>query len=72
MPTRRLDKTYSQLGRPRLVPAPVVERICRERNAGTSFGAVARGLTAEGELSPVGHTNWQTSIVRRIYNSATG
>lgn len=58
-----------RIGRPRLAPASVVDRVCHERDAGQSFGAVARTLTEEGVLSPAGHPVWQPSTVRRIYNA---
>lgn len=60
-----------RIGRPRLAPAGVVRRIVMDRNAGLSFGRIARALEAEGVLSPAGRTTWQESTVRRIYASAT-
>lgn len=59
-----------RIGRPRLAPAGVVRRIVMDRNAGLSFGRIARALEAEGVLSPAGRTTWQESTVRRIYASA--
>ncbi|WP_300018595.1 recombinase family protein [Pseudonocardia sp.] len=59
-----------KLGRPRLVPTSVARRIVRARDAGESFGAIARDLTERGVLSPSGRPSWQESTVRRIYTSA--
>lgn len=59
-----------QIGAPRLAEPAVVDRICRDRTEGQSFGAIARALTAEGILSPAGRPSWQDSTVRRIYNAA--
>jgi DNA invertase Pin-like site-specific DNA recombinase len=59
------------IGRPRLATAGVVRRIVLGRNAGLSFGRIARALEAEAILSPAGRPTWQASTVRRIYQSAT-
>lgn len=59
------------IGRPRLATAGVVRRIVLDRNAGLSFGRIARALEAEAILSPAGRPTWQPSTVRRIYQSAT-
>ncbi len=59
------------IGRPRLATAGVVRRIVLDRNAGLSFGRIARALEAEGILSPAGRPTWQASTVRLIYQSAT-
>jgi hypothetical protein len=48
-----------------------VRRIVLDRNAGLSFGRIARALEAEAILSPAGRPSWQPSTVRRIYQSAT-
>ncbi|MBN7532468.1 recombinase family protein, partial [Mycobacteroides abscessus subsp. abscessus] len=60
-----------RIGRPRLATAGVVRRIVLDRNAGLSFGRIARALEAEAVLSPAGRPTWQPSTVRRIYQSAT-
>lgn len=60
----------SQIGRPRLATADVVDRICRQREAGASFGAIARSLTDDGILSPQGRPGWQPSTVRRLFDRA--
>ncbi len=57
-----------QVGRPPLVDASTVDRICRERDAGASFARIATALAADGVLSPEGRPAWQASTVRRILN----
>lgn len=59
------------IGRPRLAKPGVVRRIVMDRNAGLSFAKIANALEAEGILSPAGRPNWQSSTVRRIYQSTT-
>jgi DNA invertase Pin-like site-specific DNA recombinase len=60
-----------RIGRPRLAQPGIVRRIVMERNAGQSYERIARALSAEGILSPAGRPGWQSSTVRRIYQSAT-
>jgi DNA invertase Pin-like site-specific DNA recombinase len=60
-----------RLGRPRLAQPGVVRRIVMERNSGQTYDRIARALTAEGILSPAGRPTWQSSTVRRIYQSVT-
>lgn len=60
-----------RIGRPRLTPAAIVDRICTDRDAGQSFDAIARALTDEAVLSPTGRPTWQPSTVRRTYAAAT-
>jgi DNA invertase Pin-like site-specific DNA recombinase len=59
-----------RIGRPRLATPGVVRRIVMERNAGQSYERIARSLSGEGILSPLGRPSWQASTVRRIYRSA--
>lgn len=59
------------IGRPRLAKPGVVRRIVMDRNAGLSFERIARGLEAEGILSPAGLSTWQASSVRRIHQAAS-
>ncbi len=42
-----------------------------DRNAGLTYDRIARALSTEGILSPLGKTTWQPVTVRRIYQSAT-
>ncbi len=58
-----------KLGRPRQVTQEVARRIVELRDAGKSYDAIARELEGAGELSPTGRPTWQSSTVRRIYNS---
>jgi DNA invertase Pin-like site-specific DNA recombinase len=60
-----------RLGRPRLAPPGVVRRIVMDRNAGETYERIARALSADGILSPLGKQSWHASTVRRIYASAT-
>jgi DNA invertase Pin-like site-specific DNA recombinase len=60
-----------RIGRPRLATPGIVRRIMLDRNAGLSYDRIARALEAEGILSPAGRPTWQTSTVRRIYQSTT-
>ena len=48
-----------------------MRRIVLDRNAGLSYGRIARALEAEAILSAEGRPTWQASTVRRIYQSAT-
>lgn len=60
-----------RIGRPRVASPSVVRRIVQERQAGSTYDAVASALTTENVLSPLGKPTWQPSTVRRIYSSAT-
>jgi DNA invertase Pin-like site-specific DNA recombinase len=60
-----------RLGRPRLAAPGVVRRIVMDRDAGQTYERIARELSAEGILSPLGKRTWQASTIRRIYQSAT-
>ena len=59
-----------RIGRPRLAPASVVDRIVRDRDEGSSFDAIARNLATDHVLSPAGRPIWQASTVRRLYNAS--
>lgn len=58
------------LGRPSGIPSAVRRRIVLARDAGESFGAIARSLTEDGILSPTGRGQWSESVVRRAYRTA--
>ena len=60
-----------RLGRPRIAQPGVVRRIVIDRDAGHTYERIARVLSAEGILSPLGNQTWQASTVRRIYQSAS-
>ncbi|MGB9306319.1 MAG: recombinase family protein [Mycobacterium sp.] len=57
-------------GRRSQAPPGVVRRIVMDRNAGLTYDRIARALSTEGILSPLGKATWQPSTVRRIYQSA--
>lgn len=60
-----------RIGRPRVATASVVRRIVQDRDAGSTYDAIALALTSDKVLSPLGKPTWQPSTVRRIYASAT-
>jgi DNA invertase Pin-like site-specific DNA recombinase len=55
-----------RLGPPRTTPAEVVARVVRERDAGRSWPAIARGLEEDGVPTVRGGT-WRVSTVQGIY-----
>jgi hypothetical protein len=55
-------------GRPRQVPAHVVERIQAAHTAGRSLGEIARGLNADGVPTAQGGRQWWPSTVRAVLN----
>ena len=59
------------IGRPRLAKPAVVRRIVHARETGLSFAKIATALAGDGILSPAGRPTWQSSTVRRIFQSAT-
>jgi len=61
-----------QLGRPRSLPAEVVERVVRERDGGRSLRAIAQGLDADGVATAQGGKSWYASTVRSVLRSAAG
>jgi len=54
------------LGRPRVLPAAVRERIATERAEGSTFDLIAARLTAEDVATARGGSCWHPSSVRRI------
>lgn len=58
-------------GRRSAIPAGLLRRIVVSRDAGASFGRIARELTTEAFLSPTGLPTWHESTVRRAYEAAT-
>jgi hypothetical protein len=52
-------------------PRPRSSGASSRRDAGESFGSIARALSAAAVLSPTGQRTWHESTVRRIYASAT-
>jgi DNA invertase Pin-like site-specific DNA recombinase len=57
-----------RLGRPSVLPIEVVERIVRERHAGTSLREIAAGLEADRTPTARGGTRWYASTVRAVLN----
>ncbi|PPL17955.1 recombinase family protein [Microterricola pindariensis] len=57
-------------GRKTAIPAGLLRRIVLSRDAGASFGRIARELTTEGFLSPTGLPDWHESTIRRAYTTA--
>ena len=55
-----------QLGRPRKTPDAVLRRVMREREAGASFGAIARGLNDDAIPTAQGGSRWYPSTVRAL------
>lgn len=53
-----------RLGRPRVLPAAVLERIAADRAAGLSLRAIADALTAEEVPTAHGGARWHASTVR--------
>jgi len=59
-----------RLGRPRQLPAEVVERIVEERAAGATLAGIARGLNDDGVATAQGGKQWHASTVRAVVISA--
>ena len=55
-----------RLGRPSVLPAPVIERILAAHQAGASWSAIARDLDAEGVPTAHGGARWYPATVRKI------
>lgn len=56
----------TQLGRPRVLPDKVVDRIVSERRAGASLDAIAAGLTTDGVATARGGAKWYGSSVAAV------
>jgi DNA invertase Pin-like site-specific DNA recombinase len=56
----------TRLGRPRTLPADVVERIVAERQKGATLQAIADRLTTEGLPGAQGGQRWYASTVRAV------
>ncbi|TXI53933.1 recombinase family protein [Mycolicibacter arupensis] len=53
-----------RIGRPRAAKPAVVRRIVAERQAGSTYDAIASGLEADKILSPLGKPTWQRAMIR--------
>jgi DNA invertase Pin-like site-specific DNA recombinase len=58
-----------QLGRRRELAGAIAERIAREREAGTTWSAIADGLNADGVPTAHGGARWWPSTVRAVATS---
>jgi DNA invertase Pin-like site-specific DNA recombinase len=56
-----------RLGRPSTLPAEVVARIVREREAGGGWSAIARGLMADNVPTARGGATWHPSAVQKVH-----
>ncbi len=56
------------LGRPRLLPQVVVDRITQESSTGRSLSAIARELNADEVPTAQGGARWYASTVRAVLN----
>jgi DNA invertase Pin-like site-specific DNA recombinase len=59
-----------RLGRPRQLPAEVVERIVRSKAAGGSLAGIARELSDEDVATAQGGVRWYASTVAAVLRSA--
>ena len=59
-----------RLGRPRLIPDDVVERILRERKAGRTHAQIAAALTADGIPTAKGGPTWSRASVQTVLGYA--
>lgn len=60
-----------QLGRPKTLPQPVVDRVVAARDSGHGWTAIARDLEAERVPTAQGGKQWYPATVRQVYLSAT-
>jgi DNA invertase Pin-like site-specific DNA recombinase len=58
-----------RLGRPRMLPDNVRERIAREREAGATLRAIAEALNADAVPTAHGGKAWHASTVRQVLGS---
>lgn len=69
MAQRRAEGVH--VGRPRELPAEVLDRITTDRAAGLSYGRIADALTDEGVSTAHGGARWYASTVRAVLQSLT-
>jgi DNA invertase Pin-like site-specific DNA recombinase len=58
-----------KMGRPRALPADVLEAIKRRHTAGESMNAIAKALTASGTPTAHGGAKWHASTIKRVLES---
>jgi DNA invertase Pin-like site-specific DNA recombinase len=68
-PTEK-NPTGRPAGRPRRLPAAVVERIRRDRAAGLSLGKIATALNDEGVPTAHGGAKWHPTTVSKVLDSS--
>ena len=56
-----------RLGRPRQTPQMLVNRVVRERDAGSTWQAIADRLNHDGVPTQRGGSAWRVSTVQRLY-----
>lgn len=54
----------------RLTPKPVLRRVVRERDAGSTWQSIADGLNRDQVPTVRGGAEWRVSTVQRAYQSA--
>ena len=59
-----------RLGRPRVMPQEVTQRIVSERQAGRTLAAIAEALNADGVPTARGGAKWYPSTVKAVLASA--
>lgn len=59
-----------KLGRPQTLPADIVDRIVSERDSGSSWSAIGRGLDTDQIPTAQGGKKWYPATVRKVYQSA--
>jgi DNA invertase Pin-like site-specific DNA recombinase len=59
-----------RLGRPRMLPDAVVQRMCRERVAGATLQAIADGLDRDGIPTAQGGRRWYAATVRDVIRAS--
>lgn len=64
-------KETKHVGRPRALPAPVVERVRILREQGQTMAAIADRLNADGVATATGEGQWTTSKVQSALKSRT-
>jgi hypothetical protein len=65
------DAAEHRSGRPRTLPADVVERIRAARAQGGSWSAIARDLHADAAPTAQGGSKWYPATVRYVHESRT-
>lgn len=67
---QQLKASGKRLGRPRVMPESVTERIVSERGQGATLAAIANALNADSVPTARGGARWYPSTVKRVLESA--